>query len=203
MADAGRVPRDDLNRPVCRFSFASRALDWRLLIITVLCEIYGGSCGLLLVVAVDGCRRPSLLLIYGCTSIPLSTYTIVVANLSDLSMLPAVERLCDEKSAAPPGRARAEHPSLPRKERHPRDLKTVEPAMGQLRAACRRDGTLGPLRKRLMGHLIVATVGEARTIVTTAMDGREALAALIEFVDGDADARRLDRRHHPCPSPTE
>ena len=40
--------------------------------------------------------------------------------------------------------------------------------------------------QKLMGHLIIATVGEARTIVTTAMNGREALAALIEFVDGDA-----------------
>ena len=40
--------------------------------------------------------------------------------------------------------------------------------------------------QKLMGHLIIATVGEARTIVTTAMNGREALAALIDFVDGDA-----------------
>ena len=40
--------------------------------------------------------------------------------------------------------------------------------------------------QKLMGHLIIATVGEARTIVTTAMNGREALAALIGFVDGDA-----------------
>ena len=53
--DAGRVPRDDLNRPVCRFSFASRALDWRLLVITVFCEVYGGCRALLLVVAVDSC----------------------------------------------------------------------------------------------------------------------------------------------------
>ena len=33
--DAGRVPRDDLNRPVCSSFVASRALDWRrLLVIT-------------------------------------------------------------------------------------------------------------------------------------------------------------------------
>ena len=79
---------------------------------------------------------------------------------------------------------------------------TVEPAMhartlderegpAAATAAARSDRAAADaadtaLCQRLMGHLIVATVGEARTIVTTAMDGREALAALIEFVDGDA-----------------
>ena len=48
------------------------------------------------------------------------------------------------------------------------------------------DAADAALCQKLMGHLILATVGEARTIVTTAMNGREALAALIEFVDGDA-----------------
>ena len=79
---------------------------------------------------------------------------------------------------------------------------TVEPAMhartlderegpAAATAAARSDRAAADaadtaLCQRLMGHLIVATVGEARTIVTTAMGGREALAALIEFVDGDA-----------------
>ena len=79
---------------------------------------------------------------------------------------------------------------------------TVEPAMhartlderegpAAATAAARSDRAAADaadtaLCQKLMGHLIVASVGEARTIVTTAMDGREALAALIEFVDGDA-----------------